>query len=237
MRRRSILALGPWAALGAPLGGALSGCAAPLVSLREGPREYVATDYDDVLDIWTRKGELITLSELDSLLSATATYESWDFRWAYVVRFVEDYRLTLEQRKKLLDKTLDETRQGHHFYVAITGGERRFNDLTKPNSSWIVRLIDSTGNETAPEEITAIKRPSAIERTYYPYTTPFHLVFRLRFPMTAPTGKQAISPLAEWFGLRFAGAQGNNELVWTIDRDVPPSDPATTARGAGRGRG
>lgn len=205
----------------AALLGAGAGCAPTKVSLREGPREYVATDYEDVLDRWTRTEDLITLSELDNLLQTTATFESWDFRWAYVVRYVEDYRLTIDQRKKLLEKTLDETKSGHHFLVAITGGERRFNDLTKPDSAWIVRLIDSTGNETAPEEITLIKRPNAIEKTYYPYINVFHLVFRVRFPQIGPNGRPSVSPDAEWVGLRFAGAQGNSEMKWVLDRDLP----------------
>ena len=198
---------------------ASSGCATTMVSLRDGPREYVATDYEQVLDTWTRTENLITLAQLDNLLTATATFESWDFRWAYVVRYVEDYRLNLDQRKKLLDQTLDETKTSHHFFVAITGGRRRHNDLTKPDSAWIVRLIDSEGNETVPAEIVAVKRPNAVERTYFPYLTPFHQVFRIRFPAAKSDGRPAISPRAEWFGLRFAGAQGNSELVWALDRD------------------
>ncbi|MFO0549390.1 MAG: hypothetical protein U0271_13440 [Polyangiaceae bacterium] len=203
-------------------------CAPTRVSLREGPREYVATDYEDVLDVWTRDGDLLSLAQLDNLLHTTATYESWEFRWAYVVRYVEDYRLTLEQRKKLLNQTLAETQTGHHFFVAISGGERRFNDLTQPESAWIVRLIDSTGNETAPDEIKAIKRPTPIERTYYPYVTVFHQVFRVRFPRFTADGKPVVSPDAEWFGLRFAGAQGHSELRWEIDRDLP-ADPDSAA--------
>lgn len=204
---------------------ATTGCSATKVNLREGPREYVATDYEDVLDRWTRTGDLITLAALDNLLQTTATYESWDFRWSYVIRYVEDYRLTLDQRRKLLDQTLEETQTGHHFFVALTGGERRFNDLTKPDSAWIVRLIDNAGNETAPDDIKAIKRPNVIERTYYPYITPFHLAFRIRFPRYTAEGKPSISDKAEWFGLRFAGAQGSNELQWDVERDLPEATP------------
>lgn len=195
------------------------------MSLREGPREYVATDYEDVLDKWTESSQLITLQDLDNLLQPTATFESWDFRWAYVIRYVDDYRVTIDQRKKLLETTLEETQNSHHFFVAITGGERRQNDLTKPDSAWIVRLIDSTGNEVAPEDIKLIKKPNAIERTYYPYVTVFHQVFRIKFPRVNADGKPSIAPNAEWFGLRFAGAQGSTELVWEQDLD----EPATTA--------
>lgn len=193
------------------------GCAAQAVSLHEGPREYVATDYEPILRKWTRTENLFAFSELDNYLTATATFESWDFRWAYVVRYVEDYRLTLDQRKKLLEKALDETRQRHQFFVAIQGGERKYNDLTKPDSAWIVRLIDDTGNETAPEEIIAVKKPNALERTYYPYNTIHRQAFRIRFPRTTPDGRATVAPNARWFGLRFAGAQGNSEIVWRLE--------------------
>ncbi|WP_240807957.1 hypothetical protein [Polyangium spumosum] len=211
-----------------------AGCVTPHVSLAEGPREYVATDYEGVLRKWTRTEDLFAVSELENYLTATATFESWDFRWAYVVRYVQDYRLTIDQRKKLLERTLEETRQRHQFFVALYGGERRFNDLTKPNSAWIVRLIDDTGNETAPEEITAITKPTALERTYFPYMTVHRQGFRIRFPRSTPEGRPTISPQAKWFGIRFAGAQGNSELVWQVEETGPAegtnaAEPASPA--------
>jgi hypothetical protein len=208
-----------------------SGCATQYVSLAEGPREYVATDYESVLRKWTRTDSLFAVAELENYLTATATFESWDFRWAYVVRYVQDYRLTIEQRKKLLELTLDETREHHQFFVALYGNERRYNDLTRPDSAWIVRLIDDTGNETAPESIVAITKPNAVERTYFPYNTSYRQAFRIRFPHAKASGTPTISPQATWVGLRFAGAQGNSELVWTLkESDTPqPRTPLGTS--------
>src|SRR5262249_56611855 len=131
----------------------VASCAEPKVSMSPGPREYVASDYPQVLKRWTRNENLIVLSELDDLLTVTATFESWDFRWAYVVRYSQDYRLTIDQRKKLLERTLEETRQRHQFFVAIYGGERKYNDLTKENRPRVVRLTDETRNATAPEAL------------------------------------------------------------------------------------
>lgn len=199
----------------------LLGCAAQVVSLSEGPREYVATDYETVLREWTRTERLFALSELDNFLTATATFESWDFRWAYTVRYVQDYRLTIDERKKLLEKALDETRKRHQFFIAIYGGNYRFNDLTKPDSAWIVRLIDDTGNETAPEEIVAIRKPNVIERVYFPYNTVYRRAFRIHFPRATADGRPTISAKAKWFGLRFAGAQGNTQLIWQLDENAP----------------
>ena len=211
---------------------ALGGCTTQTVNVAEGPREYVATDYDTVLNRWTRTERMFSLPELETYLTATATFESWDFRWAYVVRYVQDYRLTIEQRRKLLDRALDETRQRHQFFVALYGGERRYNDLTKTDSAWIVRLIDDTGNETAPQEITAIRKPNALERNYFPYNTTFRQAFRIRFPRTSTEGRPTISPQAKWFGLRFAGAQGNNELVWQLP-EAPAARKAALAEVTG----
>ena len=94
-----------------------------------------------------------------SLLTVTATFQSWDFRWAYVVKYANDYRLTVEQRRALLDKTLAESQDSHRFYVALYGTKWRWDDLTKPTSAWIVRLIDEKGNETAPTHLELLMQP------------------------------------------------------------------------------
>jgi hypothetical protein len=207
----------------------LSSCGTPVVSLSRGPREYVPSDYEIVLRRWTRDEHLIALSELDDLLTVTATFESWDFRWAYVVRYANDYRLTIEQRRVLLESTLAETKQHHQFYVALYGSNRRWTDLTRANAAWIVRLIDDRGNETAPEEIVAVGKPGPIERTYFPYTGYWRQAYRIKFPiMTA--GGPTISPNARYFGLRFAGAQGSEELHW--DLTAPRTSEVAEAREA-----
>lgn len=193
-----------------------SSCTRPPVRLNEGPREYAPTDYENVLDRWTRSEDLIVMNELDNVLTVTATYESWDFRWAYVVRYADDYRLTVDQRSALLSRSLAETNTSHTFYVALYAQKFKWNDLTMENPAWIVRLIDDQGSETAPLDIEPIKKPGAIERTYFPYTTPWRSAFRIRFPKSKSDGRPAIAPDARWFGLRFAGAQGNQALVWEL---------------------
>ena len=197
---------------------ALSACSTPSVRLAEGPREYVAQDYDRVLQRWTRSTELLSMAELDNVLSVTATYESWDFRWAYVVRYAEDYRLTVEQRKSLLEGSLAESRREHEFFIALYAQKHKWGDLTHDNPAWIVRLIDDTGNEVAPREINEIRKPGAIEHTYFPYTSPWRRTFRISFPIAFSDGRPTISSQAKWFGLRFAGAQGNDQLVWQVDK-------------------
>ena len=197
--------------------GVCAACATPKVSLSSGAREYVPTDYDQVLKRWTRDQTLFTLADLDDKLTVTATYESWDFRWAYVVRYADDYRLTVDQRQELLDRTLKETQDDHEFYVAMYGTKWRWSDLNRPTSAWIVRLIDDQGDETAPSQIEAIPKPGPLEFRYFPYTTVWRHVFRIRFPRFTGDGRPTIASNARWFGLRFAGAEGNEELHWDIE--------------------
>ena len=196
---------------------ALSACTEAKVSLATGPREYVPSDYPVILKRWTREQSLIQLSELDDKLTVTATFESWDFRWAYVVRYAADYRLTVEQRRNILERTLRETEDDHEFYVALYGTNWRWTDLSRPTSAWIVRLIDDQGNETAPSKIEPIVKPGPLERRYFPYTTVWRRAFRIRFPRFSGDGRPTIADNAQWFGVRFAGAEGNEELRWEID--------------------
>ncbi len=198
---------------------ALSGCKPPPVSMAEGPREYVATDYEAVLKHWTREESLILFDELERALTVAATLESWDFRWAYVVRYAQDYRLTIPQRQRLLSKQLNETRKTHQFFVALYGAKQKHNDLTKSDSAWIVRLIDAAGNETAPSQIESIKKPNILERRYYPFNTVWRKAFRIRFPTHGAGGRPTLAPDAEWVGLRFAGAWGNTDLIWEFEPD------------------
>lgn len=202
-------------------------CSAPKVQLSEGPREYVGSDYEAVLDRWTRSAQLTQVQVMDNVLTATATYESWDFRWAYVVRYAEDYRLTVNQRQVLLERALSQTREVHQFYLALYAQHYEWNDLKAEDPAWIVRLIDDEGTETAPSEIKAIRKPGAIEFTYFPYTNPWRSSYRISFPKIGSHGRPTIASNARWFGLRFAGAQGNEELIW----EVGPEGARHVARG------
>ena len=204
-------------------------CSTPKVQLSEGPREYVGSDYEAVLDRWTRSAQLTQVQVMDNVLTATATYESWDFRWAYVVRYAEDYRLTVSQRRVLLERALSQTREVHQFYLALYAQHYEWNDLKMEDPAWIVRLIDDEGTETAPSEIKAIRKPGAIEVTYFPYTNPWRSSYRISFPKVGSHGRPTIARNARWFGLRFAGAQGNEELIW----EVGPEGARHVARGSG----
>jgi hypothetical protein len=211
LRRRG-LALGAAIALGA--------CASPTVSLRQGPRAYTAESYEGVLQRWTRDGHSYQLQGLDDRIAVTATYESWDFRWAYVVRYAQDFRLSTTERQELLQHSLESAQREHEFYVALYTQSRRWGELTRPTSAWRVLLVNDRREEVAPVAIEPVTRPGAVERTYFPYTTVWRQAFRIRFPkyLRSASGAEVevIDERVRSFSLRFSGPLGTTDLVWNI---------------------
>jgi hypothetical protein len=195
----------------------LAGCSTPSVLLVDGPRDYAATDYDRVLRQWTRTEDLVTLSALDDILTVTSTFESWDFRWAYSVRYARDYQLSAAESRTLLDGALADTRAHHRFFVALYGSNRKYSDLETPQSAWTVRLVDDRGHETAPEHVTPIAKPGPVEHTYFPYASVWRKVFRIEFPVSTPSGL-SIGSDANLIALRFTGPLGSEELRWRVQR-------------------
>jgi len=192
------------------------GCAPLSVSLRPGTRTYTPSDYTRIFESWTRSARVTSLDELDTMLAVTATLEAWDFRSAYIAKFASDYRLTPEQRREMLDKALSESQSGHRFYVALAARTARSADLTRADATWVARLIDDQGHETAPSSIERVTRPGPIETMYFPYTSPWRSVFRITFPITSVDGRPAIAANSRWVSLRFAGVEGSGDLRWAL---------------------
>lgn len=202
---------------------ALASCGGPRVSLTAGPRNYVPDDYPFIQQRWTRRASLLSMQDLDDKLTATATFESWDFRWAYVARYAEDFRLNETERTRLLDAELDDARQFHRFFVALYASTpHRYGDLTKPGAPWVVRLVDSQGHEVAPDELQRIAKPSPVERKYFPYASVWRHAFRVKFRRRTAGSEVGIDDeKAAWIALRFSGAEGSETLQWDLDNDAP----------------
>jgi hypothetical protein len=198
-------------------------CGARPISLQESTRAFTASDYETVYRRWTRSADEFALGRLSEILHVTATFEGWEFRWAYVVRYAADHALTTEERTRLLAASLADARERHRFFVTLAGPGWRESDLTGPLSDWRVLLVDSTGRQTEPVEISRLARPSAEQRAYFPSISRQRHTFRIAFPTRLPDGTPTIAPDSEYVLLRFAGAAGTVDLKWELERSVPPT--------------
>lgn len=195
-----------------------SGCATTTISMRTGPRDFTAADYDRVYDAWTRADDDFAWGQLDDVLHVTATFESWEFRWAYVVRYAEDHSLESPARTEMLRATLDDSSENHRFFVTLAGTVFREQNLTSTSSAWRVLLVDPDGRQTVPVEIQRVRRLTAIERVYFPSVSSHRQAFRIVFPARREDGSPSIPEDADHFVLRFTGARGRVDLKWELDR-------------------
>ncbi len=210
------------------LGVAAAGCGAQPISIRSGPRSFTENDYSEVYKAWTREEEQFAWGNLASVMHVTATFESWEFRWAYVVRYSHDHALDTEARASMLRATLDDAREHHRFFITLAGADFRESDITGRHSAWRVLLVDERGKQTTPLEIERVSRPSAADQTYFPSVSVHRHAFRMVFPSKKKSGKPTIRPDARFMILRFTGARGTVDLKWEFSRAAPIEGRAQT---------
>ncbi len=202
---------------------AVVSCGPGTVPIREGTRAFTASDYSGVYDRWTRSADEFDFGHLAEILHVTATFESWEFRWAYVVRYAADHSLTTDERTRTLEQSLADARDRHRFLVTVGLPIFREGDLTGTFSDVRVILVDPAGHQTSPTEISRIGRPSTDQRIYFPSINRQRHTFRIAFPTVGEDGAPTIPDDATEITLRFAGALGQVDLRWNLDQSAPHS--------------
>jgi hypothetical protein len=195
-----------------------SGCGTSTVSLRPEPRSFTPKDYQEVYERWTRADDDFAFGRLSDVLHVTATFESWEFRWAYVVRYADDYALATEERAAILRATLADSEEHHRFFVTLIGNDYRDSDLTSDRAVWRVILVDEEGRQTVPVEVEKVERPDSSVEQYFPSISAFRHAYRIAFPAQRPDGAWTIGRGASHVVLRFTGAEGTVDLRWDFER-------------------
>jgi hypothetical protein len=192
-------------------------CVEPVVSLSPRTRAYTAGDYERVYERWTRSQRSFDFGRLKTVLNVTSTFESRDFRWAYVVRYGEDFGLPPDARTALLSASLADAEQRHRFFVTMGDGRPRDIDLTNERGGWRVLLLDDRGRASNPIEVERVRKPTVAERTYFPTISSYRQAFRLVFPVRHEDG-HATLPYESLFAiLRFTGPTGSVDLKWEFE--------------------
>lgn len=201
----------------AVVAGLITGCKSPPVSMNAGPRVFTPDSYPFVWSAWTRDAESFSWKDLAHELYVTATFESWEFRWAYVVRYASDFSLLPVVRDEMLQASLASSRQEHRFFVTLAGFDFRESNLTGRQSAWRVLLVDPDGHQTVPVMMERVRRPSAVDRVYFPQVDPLRETFRVTFPALDADGRPTIPEGSAFVTLRFTGARGRIDLRWDFE--------------------
>jgi len=182
------------------------------VDFSETSRNYVAKDYADVYERWTRHE--FAMHDVEKALEVWVTFKSWDFREAYIERYASIYSLPDGERATLRAAQKNALHEAYEFNVTAQSANYKWNDLEKSSSPWRVTLLDALGHELAPEtsKIKVEKWPDAFEREFFPAKTPFSRTYTVRFvapPNADFTGIESGSII-----LRISSPIGRIELTW-----------------------
>jgi hypothetical protein len=180
------------------------------VDFSETPRAYVAKDYGEIYERWTRYD--FALKDVEKALEVWATFKSWDFREAFVERYAAGYSLSDADRATLRNAQRDAFRRAYEFHVTAQSANYKWNDLEKASSPWRVTLLDALGHELQPEAIKVEKLPDAYEREFFPAKTPFSKTYSIRFVPPATGDFSGLGSGA--IILRIASPIGRVELAW-----------------------
>ena len=198
---------------------ATSACATQSVTLEPGPRTFTSRDYDEVYERWTRDLTSFSFSRMSDVLHATATFESWEFRWAYVIRYAQDHGLDADARTAMLRATLQDASEHHRFLITLAAENFADSDLTATRAGWRVLLVDSHGRSIPASRVDAIRRPGPAEQHYFRSISRFRMAFRVVFPVAFPDGTPTIPRDTPYFLLRFTGAAGTRDVRWSTAAD------------------
>jgi hypothetical protein len=198
----------------------LAACATTTVRLEPVPRTFTPKDYSRIYKRWTRDADEFAWNRLTDVLAVTATFESWEFRMAYMVRYADDHGLETAERDRLLAASLDDAKQFHRFFVTLVGPNFRESDLTGRRAAFRVLMIDDNDRGTPPVSLERVHRPSPAERVYFPSVSPLRMAFRVAFPAVRDDGIETIPKDAKQVRLRFTGAGGRVDLTWQVEDEA-----------------
>lgn len=182
--------------------------------------------YLDSLERWTVTKKVY--EDLETRLIVSTTYRSGAFRAHYVDEYARRYLLDAAQREDMLSKSLKEAERYHEFVFAAYTSETRWNDFSRRQSIWRLRLYDDQGNAVEPLVVTKPKQDDPLLRAFYPYFTLWSRFYVVKFP------REGLSPDAKTLKLQMTSALGAAEMTYPRgDADVPPPIRVETAPDGG----
>lgn len=177
------------------------------------PSEYAAA-----LRRWTGTDKVY--QGLETRLIVTATWKTGAFRDAWADEYARRYLLPEAERDELKRREHEEAESYQEFFFAAYTPEARWNDFSRRESIWRVRLFDDAGNTVEPLVVTRVKVDDPKLHAFYPYFTLWTKGYLVKFP------RRGLSPDTRSVRIQFTSALGAAELSF----ESAGADTATPIR-------
>ncbi len=174
---------------------------------------YPDDNYIVRLNKWTREARIYRGFNLELIVNAT--FKSANFRNAYSDEYAKVYMLNDAEKKKSINDQDNAAFEYNDFLLAAYVPDEKLNDLDNKNSIWKVYLSTNESKRLQPIEIRKIKKDRAFMQHFFPYITPWKLVYMVRFPVKNPeTNQDIINNNTQNIELVITGVQGTAAMVW-----------------------
>jgi hypothetical protein len=175
---------------------------------------YLGSSYPAALDSWTRKCR-IYMGGLDLELIAAATFKSHSFRAAYAAEYARTYKLNRVEHEKMLQDQTEAAKMYNDFIVSAFIPDKRWNDFHTKGTIWKVYLRRGDDDPIKPVEVRRIKPVDAVLTHFFPYISPWDVVYLLRFPAVLPGKNDPVYPDETTpIKLMITSVRGSAELAW-----------------------
>lgn len=165
-------------------------------------------EYDAALKRWS--GSQKVYEQLETRLIVSSTWKSGAFRDAWTNEYARRYLLSDAERDELKRREHADAESYHEFFFAAYTPEARWNDFSKRESIWKIRLYDDAGNSVEPLVVTKVKNDDPKLKAFYPYFTMWTKGYTVKFPKTGLSGD------SKNLKIQFASAFGAAEIA--LDR-------------------
>lgn len=185
-----------------------------LMDFSDNPRNFVASDYREVFNRWTRHELLVSANE-GTIIEIWGTLKSWEYREAYVQKYSQTYALSSEAKAGLRASELKKSQEAYELHLTVQTSDYRSNDLEKSDSPWRLSLVDGTGDEIFQKEVEALRLPIPYEEAFFLEKTSFSRAYTVRFERETPNKTSGFGGAASGeITLRARGPLGGIELTW-----------------------
>lgn len=187
------------------------------------------SEYSTALVDWSRTEKVY--EKLETRLIVNATYRSGAFRAAWADEYARRYLLSDSERDEVKRREHGDSESYHEFFFAAYTPETRWNDFSRRDSMWRLRLFDDAGNAVEPLVVTKVKNDDPKAHAFYPYFTLWTKGYVVKFP------RSGLSPDSKTLRFQLASGVGAAELTYSRAKaDVPapvrvenPAQPTASA--------
>ncbi len=174
---------------------------------------YQGSNYKAVVMKWTIEARIYRGLALE--LMSSATFKSPEFREAYVNEYARTYKLSREEKEKLIKDQKEASLIYNDFIMAAYVPDKKWNDFNKKDSIWKIHLNAGNGKKIKPLEIRKIKKIGAVFTHFYPYINTWDLIYLVRFPAKLPgTDEKIIDDTWSNIKIVITSVLGTTEMVW-----------------------